>query len=160
MGKKKKKIVSTNKMIANNRKARHNFFIDDDLEVGIVLKGSEVKSLRAGEANIADSYADQKGGEIFLINSYIKEYDKANNFNHDARRPRKLLLHKKEITRLAAAVQRKGMTLVPLKLYFNDVNRVKLLIGICRGKKQHDKRATEKDRDWSRQKSRILKDAG
>jgi SsrA-binding protein len=158
MGKKKKKPDSTNKMIANNKKARYNFYVDDELEVGIVLKGSEVKSLRAGEANIADSYADQKDGEIFLINCYIKEYDKANIFNHDSRRPRKLLLHKREITKLAALVQKKGMTLVPLKLYFNDVNRVKLLLGICRGKKQHDKRATEKDRDWNRQKSRIMKD--
>lgn len=148
------------KVIALNRKARHNYFIEEEFEAGIVLQGTEVKSLRDGEANIGDSYADTKGGEIFLVNAHIKEYEKANRFNHNARRPRKLLLHRREINKLAAAVQRKGLALIPLKLFFNDKNRVKIMIGLGKGKKLHDKRATDKARDWNRQKSRLMKDQG
>tara|TARA_R110002096_G_scaffold435770_1_gene662624 strand:+ start:95450 stop:95929 length:480 start_codon:yes stop_codon:yes gene_type:complete len=148
---------SAYKVIAQNRKARHNYQIEEEFEAGVVLTGSEVKSLRAGESNITDSYAEVKGNEMFLINAYIKEYDQANRFNHDARRVRKLLLHRKEINKMAAAVQRKGMTIVTLKLYFNDQNRCKVLLGLAKGKKQHDKRASDKEKDWNRQKARLLK---
>lgn len=125
---------SAYKVIALNRKARHNYIIEEEFEAGIVLTGSEVKSLRAGESNITDSYAEVKDGEVFLINAYIKEYEQANRFNHSARRVRKLLLHRKQINKMMAAVQRKGMTLVTLKLYFNDQNRAKVLLGLARGK--------------------------
>jgi len=152
-----KKPEGPRRTVAENRKARHNFFIEEELEVGIVLKGTEVKSLRAGESNLNESYAEAKNGEIFLINAYIKEYAMGNRFNHEARRPRKLLMHRREINRWGAAVQRKGFTLVPLKLYFDDHNRAKVLLGLGKGKKMHDKRATERDRDWNRQKSRLLK---
>ena len=126
---------SAYKVIAQNRKARHNFQIDEDFEAGIVLTGSEVKSLRAGESNITDSYAEVKNGEMFLINCYIKEYEQANRFNHVSRRVRKLLLHRKQINKMMAAVQRKGMTIVTLKLYFNDQNRCKVQLGLAKGKK-------------------------
>ncbi len=152
------KSKNVNRTIALNRKARYNYFIEDDFEAGIVLTGTEVKSLRAGEANITDAYAEAKMGEIFLINAYIKEYEMGNRHNHEARRPRKLLLHRREVNRIAAAIQRKGKTLVPLSLYFNDKNRVKVKLGLASGKKSHDKRATEKERDWNREKSRLLKD--
>ncbi len=152
------KSKNINRTIALNRKARYNYFIEDDFEAGIVLTGTEVKSLRAGEANITDAYAEAKMGEIFLINAYIKEYEMGNRHNHEARRPRKLLLHRREVNRIAAAIQRKGKTLVPLSLYFNDKNRVKVKLGLASGKKSHDKRATEKERDWNREKSRLLKD--
>lgn len=145
------------KVIALNRKARHNYHIEEEFEAGIQLFGSEVKSLRAGESNITDSYAEVKDGEVFLINCYIKEYEQANRFNHGARRVRKLLLHRKQINKMMAAVQRKGMTIVTLKLYFNEKNRAKVLIGLARGKKLHDKRASEKEKDWNLQKSRLLK---
>ena len=148
---------SSYKVIAQNRKARHNYQIEEEFESGVVLTGSEVKSLRAGESNITDSYAEVKGSEVFLINAYIKEYDQANRFNHDARRVRKLLLHRKEINKMLASVQRKGMTIVTLKLYFNDQNRCKVLLGLAKGKKQHDKRASDKEKDWNRQKARLLK---
>ena len=148
---------SAYKVIAQNRKARHNYHIEEETEAGIVLTGSEVKSLRAGESNITDSYAEVKDGEMFLINSYIKEYDQANRFNHNSRRVRKLLLHRKQINKMMAAVQRKGMTIVTLKLYFNDQNRCKVLLGLAKGKKQHDKRASDKEKDWNRQKARLLK---
>lgn len=148
---------SAYKLIAQNKKARHSYFIEEEFEAGIVLLGSEVKSLRAGEANINDSYAEVKDGEAFMVNSYIKEYEGANRFNHTARRVRKLLLHRREINKLMAAVQKKGMTLVTLKLYFDDHNRAKVLIGLGKGKKMHDKRNTVKDRDWSREQGRLLK---
>lgn len=148
---------SAYKVIAQNKKARHNYQVEEEFEAGIVLTGSEVKSLRAGESNITDSYAEVKSKEMFLINSYIKEYDQANRFNHASRRVRKLLLHKKEINKMMAAVQRKGMTIVTLKLYFNDQNRCKVLLGLAKGKKLHDKRASDKEKDWNRQKARLLK---
>lgn len=148
---------SAYKVVAQNRKARHNYHIEEEVEAGIVLSGSEVKSLRDGESNITDSYAEVKDGELFLINSYIKEYTQANRFNHVSRRVRKLLMHRKEINKMMAAIQRKGMTIVTLKLYFNDKNRAKVLLGLARGKKLHDKRASDKEKDWNRQKARLLK---
>jgi len=151
------KKKSAYKVIAQNRKARHNYHIEEEYEAGIVLKGSEVKSLRAGESNITDSYAEVKDGEAFLINCYIKEYEQANRQNHESRRVRKLLLHKKQINKMMAAVMRKGMTIVTLKIYFNDQNRAKALLGLAKGKKLHDKRASDKEKDWKRQQGRLLK---
>ncbi len=152
------KWVGGKRTIAVNRKARYNYFIEEDFEAGIILTGTEVKSLRAGEANITDAYAEAKMGEISLINAYIKEYAMGNRFNHEARRPRKLLMKRREIGKIAAAIQRKGKTLVPLSLYFNEKNKVKVKIGLASGKKVHDKRATEKERDWNREKGRLMKD--
>lgn len=148
------------KVVAENRKARFNYAIEDTVEAGISLTGTEVKSIRNGKTTIAESYADPKGGEIWLINANIPEYLQANRFNHEPKRPRKLLLHKKEINKLAGAVERNGMTLIPLKLYFNERGRAKLLLGLAKGKKLHDKRETSKERDWNRQKSRLLKTGG
>jgi SsrA-binding protein len=148
------------RVVAENRKARHNFFIESTLEAGLMLVGSEVKSLRGGKATIAESYAHAKDGEIFLVNAYIPEYTMANRFNHEPRRARKLLVRKTEMRKLAAAVQREGMTLIPLKLYFNKKGIAKLELGIARGKKQHDKRETEKKRDWARDKARLLRGRG
>lgn len=145
------------KVIAENRRARFDYFIESDLEVGIVLTGSEVKSLRTGQSNIADSYASVEGGELWLINSYIAAYKQAGVFGHEERRRRKLLVSRKELARLWQAVGREGMTLVPLVMYFNDRGRVKLKIGTAKGKKLADKRATEATRDWNRQKQRLLK---
>ena len=148
------------KLAADNRRARYDFEIGQVFEAGIMLTGTEIKSLRGGRSTIGDSYAAEKGGEVWLYNAYIPEYLQANQFNHETRRPRKLLLHKKEIGRLAVAVQREGMTIVPLKIYFNDRGRAKVEIALARGKKLHDKRATEKERDWNREKSRVMRDRG
>lgn len=148
------------KVAAENRRARFDYAIEDDLECGIVLEGSEVKSLRAGGANIAESYAHVDNGELWLINSYIAPYDQAKSFKHEERRPRKLLVSRKELANLWNATQRKGMTLVPLVLYFNHRGRAKLKIGIAKGKKLHDKRDTSAKRDWNRQKQRLLKERG
>jgi len=156
----KKKKDDTAKLIAENRKARFSYSIGDTLEAGIVLTGSEVKSLRGGKSTIAESYAHAKDGELWLVNAYIPEYLQASRFNHEPRRPRKLLVHKREAGRLAAAIQREGMTLVPLKMYFNEKGRAKLLLGLAKGKKLHDKRETEKQRDWARDKARLLRDRG
>ncbi|MEZ2129093.1 MULTISPECIES: SsrA-binding protein SmpB [unclassified Sinorhizobium] len=149
-----------NKIVAENRKARFNYEIIDTYEAGLVLKGTEVKSLREGKANIAESYASDEDGEIWLINSYLPEYLQANRFNHEPRRRRKLLLSGREISRLRAAVNREGMTLIPMKIYFNDRGRAKLELALAKGKKIHDKRESEKERDWNRQKNRLLKDNG
>ncbi|EJC78617.1 SsrA-binding protein [Rhizobium leguminosarum bv. trifolii WSM2297] len=149
-----------NKVVAENRKARFNYEIIDTYEAGLVLMGTEVKSLREGKANIAESYASDEGGEIWLINSYLPEYLQANRFNHEPRRRRKLLLSGREIHRLRSAVNREGMTLIPLKIYFNDRGRAKMELALAKGKKLHDKRESEKERDWNRQKSRLLKDNG
>lgn len=146
------------RIVAENRKARFNYEIIDTYEAGLVLTGTEVKSLREGKANIAESYATDEGGEMWLINSYLPEYLQANRFNHEPRRRRKLLLTKRESTRLAGAVNREGMTLIPLKIYFNEQGRAKLELALGKGKKLHDKRESEKERDWNRQKSRLLKD--
>jgi SsrA-binding protein len=148
------------KIVSENRKARYSYDILDVYEAGIVLSGSEVKSLRQGKSNIAESYATADGGEIYLINAYIPGYAEANRYNHEEKRPRKLLLHKKEIAKLIIGVQREGMTLVPLKLYFNDRGRAKMELALAKGRKLHDKREAEKTRDWDRQKARVLRDRG
>jgi len=146
------------KVLADNRRARFNYEIGDTVEAGIMLEGTEVKGLREGKASIQDSYASPEDGAIYLINAYIPEYAAANRNNHEARRRRKLLLHKREIARLSQAVQTKGITLVPLKLYFNEKGVVKVELGIAKGKKMHDKRETEKARDWERRKAQLLRD--
>ena len=149
-----------NKVVAENRKARFNYEILDTYEAGLVLTGTEVKSLREGKANIAESYASDEGGEMWLINAYLPEYLQANRFNHEPRRRRKLLLSKREINRLRGAINRDGMTLVPLKIYFNDRGRAKMELALGKGKKLHDKRDTEKKRDWAREKGRLLRARG
>jgi SsrA-binding protein len=146
------------KVIAENRRARFDYAIEDDLECGIILEGSEVKSMRVGGANIAESYAAVEEGELWLVNSYIAPYDRAKTFRHEERRRRKLLVSRKELSMLWNATQRKGMTLVPLVMYFNHKGLAKLKIGIAKGKKLHDKRETQAKRDWGRQKARLLKD--
>ncbi len=155
-----RKVAQTGRVAAENRKARYNYTIEDTLEAGLVLTGSEVKSLRAGRANIAESYARTEDGEVYLVNAHIAEYKQAGPFGHDPRRPRKLLLHKRQIARLSASVQRDGATLVPLKLYFNDRGIAKLLLGLAVGKRKFDKRQTEKRRDWERQKARLMREKG
>ena len=150
----------TGKLIAENRRARYDYFIENTFEAGLALTGTEVKSLRVGRANIAESYAAVEGREIVLINANIPEYGPANRFNHEPKRPRKLLLHRKEIDKLIGAVQRDGRTLAPLKLYFNDKGRVKLELALATGKKAHDKRATVAERDWKREQGRIMRDKG
>ena len=148
------------KVVAENRKARFNYSIEDTIEAGLALTGTEVKSIRSGKTTIAESYADSKNGEIWLINANIPEYLQANRFNHEPKRPRKLLLHKRQINKLIGAVDREGMTLIPLKLYFNERGRAKLLLAIAKGKKLHDKRETAKERDWKRDQQRLLRDRG
>lgn len=155
-----KKSDPNNKIAAENRKARFSYEVLDTLETGLVLSGTEVKSLRGGQANIQESYASVEGGELWLINSYLPEYLQANRFNHEPRRRRKLLVSKRELSRLAQSIDREGMTLVPLKIYFNDRGRAKMLLAVARGKKLHDKRETEKQRDWNREKGRLLKQRG
>jgi len=148
------------KVIAENRRARYDYAIEDDLECGIMLVGSEVKSLRANGANIAESYASVEEGELWLVNGYIPPYEQAKTFGHEERRKRKLLVNRRELARLWSDTRRKGYTLVPLVLYFNHKGIAKLKIGIAKGKKTQDKRATEAKRDWQRQKQRLLKDHG
>lgn len=156
----KDKKTTNSKTVAENRKARFSYEVIDTYEAGLALTGTEVKSLREGQANIQESYASAEDGEIWLINSYVPEYLQGNRFNHEPRRRRKLLLKKKEMAKLAQGVEREGMTMVPLKIYFNDRGRAKLLLAIARGKKLHDKRETERKRDWSREKSRLMKERG
>lgn len=146
------------KVVAENRRARFDYAIENDIECGIILEGSEVKSLRQGGANIAESYAAVDEGELWLVNSYIAPYEQAKMFRHEERRRRKLLVSRKELSGLWSDTQRKGMTLVPLVLYFNHRGMAKLKIGIAKGKKVHDKRETQAKRDWNRQKQRLLKD--
>jgi len=155
-----KKADPERRIVADNRKARYSYAIDDTIEAGLVLMGSEVKALRSGKATIAESYAHAKDGEIFLVNSYIPEYLMANRFNHEPRRVRKILVHKREAAKLAAAVQREGMTLIPLRVYFNPKGIAKIELGIAKGKKLHDKRETEKKRDWQRDKARLMRAKG
>ncbi len=147
-------------LIAENRKARHEYFITDSWEAGIALLGSEVKSLRVGQTNIAESYASFEDGGLWVINSYIAEYKGAAFFQHEPRRKRRLLLHTSEIHKLKLAIERKGMTIVPLEMYFNAKGRAKIKIGLAEGKKLHDKRESDKKRDWDREKSRIMRDKG
>jgi SsrA-binding protein len=148
------------KIVGDNRRARYDYEILQDFEAGIELRGSEVKSLRAGRINLAEAYAAMKGNELFLLNSNIAEYREANRFNHEPKRPRKLLLHGKEISRLAVGVLREGLTIVPLKVFFNTKGRAKVDIALAKGKKNQDKRDTIKARDWNREKSRLLRDRG
>jgi len=148
------------KVVAENRKARRNFEIEETFEAGLMLSGTEVKSLRSGKANIAESYASDEGGELFLLNAHIPEYAQASRFNHAPRRPRKLLLNRKEILRLMVGIQREGMTIVPLKLYFNGRGIAKLEIALAKGRKLHDKRQVERKRDWDRQKARLMREKG
>jgi SsrA-binding protein len=145
------------KIIAENRKARFNYEIGEVVEAGIALTGTEVKSLRQGKATIAESYADAKQGEIWLVNANIPEFLQASRFNHAPKRPRKLLLHRRQIDKLAVAVEREGMTIVPLKMFFNAKGRAKIEIALGRGKKLHDKRETEKKRSWDREKGRLMR---
>ena len=148
------------KLIAENRRARFDYFLEDKLEAGIMLTGTEVKALREGRANIAESYVGVEGRDLALINAHIPEYGPANRFNHEPRRQRKLLLHRKQIDKLLGAIQRDGRTLIPTKLYFNDKGRVKLELALAKGKKLHDKRETEANRDWKREQGRLMRDRG
>jgi SsrA-binding protein len=145
------------KVVADNRRARFNYEIGEVFEAGIALTGTEVKSLRQGRATIAESYADTRDGELWLVNANIPEYLQASRFNHAPKRPRKLLLHRGQIDKLAAGVERDGMTIVPLKMYFNDKGRAKVEVALARGKKLHDKRETEKKRTWEREKGRLMR---
>jgi SsrA-binding protein len=148
------------KIAAENRKARFHYEIGETFEAGVALTGTEVKSLRAGKATIAESYADSREGELWLLNANIPEYLQASRFNHTPKRPRKLLLHKRQISRLVGAVEREGMTIVPLKLYFNEKGRAKVEIALARGKKLHDKRETDRKRSWDRERGRLLRARG
>ena len=149
------------KIVAENRRARFDYAIEDTLEAGLVLEGTEVKALREGKANIAESYASfERDGALYLINAHIPEYSGGNRNNHEPRRPRKLLVHAREAARLSGLVERKGYTLTPMKLYFNERGRAKLELGVGKGKKSHDKRETEKKRDWGREKARLMRERG
>jgi SsrA-binding protein len=155
-----KKADPAKKIVADHRQARYHYEIGDVFEAGIKLTGTEVKSLREGKARISESHAGEYQGDLYLYNAYIPEYLAANRFNHETKRPRKLLLHRRQIDKLAAAVQRDGMTIVPLKLYFNERGMAKLELALAKRKKLHDKRPTEKKRDWDREKARLLKERG
>ena len=152
---------SKGEAVARNRKARYDYRIEETFEAGVVLTGTEVKSLRQGRATITEAFAGDKEGELYLFNTYIPEYEAGGRlFNHEPRRPRKLLLHNREIKKLIAAVRRDGMTLVPLAVYFNDRGMAKVELALARGKHRYDKRAAAKDRDWKRQKARLMRDKG
>ena len=146
------------KTVAENRRARFDYYVEDVMEAGIALTGTEVKSLRFGEGSIAESYAEIRGEEAWLVNSNVPEFSHGNRFNHEPKRPRKLLLHAREIDRLRGAVERKGMTLVPLSIYFNSRGRAKVELALARGKNAADKRQTVKERDWKREQARIMRD--
>ena len=158
MAKPKPPVFDKQKVVAENRRARFDYAIEDKFEAGIALQGTEVKALRAGEASIAESYAEVKDGEVWLVNSNIPEYSHGNRQNHEPRRPRKLLLNGREINRLFGAVERKGMTLVPLSVYFNATGRAKVELALAKGKQAHDKRQTIKERDWKRDKARLMRE--
>lgn len=159
MSEKKTKAVPR-KIVADNRRARFDYDLGEVFEAGIALTGTEVKSLRNGKATVGESYAAAKAGEMWLYNAYIPEYLEANRFNHETRRPRKLLLKKRQISKLAHAVEREGMTVVPLKIYFNEQGRAKVEVALAKGRKAHDKREAVKERDWSRDKARLMRDRG
>ncbi|MFE1597894.1 SsrA-binding protein SmpB [Methylobacterium sp. ID0610] len=148
------------RVVADNRKARFNYEITDTVEAGIALTGTEVKSLRGGKATIGEAYAGPSGNEFFLFNAYIPEYLEANRFNHETKRPRRLLLHRRQINKFLGATQREGYTVIPLKIYFNERGRAKVELGLGRGKKLHDKRETAKERDWQRDRARLMRDKG
>ncbi|MEO0689046.1 MAG: SsrA-binding protein SmpB [Pseudomonadota bacterium] len=160
MARPKPNTFDKQKVVADNRRARFDYHIEDTFEAGLALQGTEVKALRAGQATIAESYAEARDGEVWLINSNIPEYSHGNRLNHEPKRPRKLLLHGREINRLFGAVERKGMTLVPLSIYFNATGRAKVELALAKGKQAHDKRATIKDRDWKRDKARLMREKG
>ena len=155
-----KKTEAPRKIAADNRRARFDFELGETFEAGISLTGPEVKSLRNGKATIGESYAAQKEGEMWLYNAYIPEYLEANRFNHETRRPRKLLLHKRQIAKLGQAVEREGMTVVATKIYFNDRGRAKVELALAKGRKAHDKREASKERDWARDKARLMRERG
>ena len=148
------------KTVAENRRARFDYFIEDKFEAGIALSGTEVKSLRFGEGSIGEAYAEVRDGEAWLVNSNIPEFSHGNRFNHEPKRPRKLLLHTREIEKMIGAVERKGMTLIPLSIYFNSRGRAKVELALARGKQTHDKRQTIKERDWKRDKARLMRERG
>ncbi|WP_292053102.1 MULTISPECIES: SsrA-binding protein SmpB [unclassified Brevundimonas] len=148
------------KTIAENRRARYDYFLDDHVEAGIQLLGTEIKALRDGRANIAESYVAVEGRELVLVNSDIPPYKMANRFNHEPRRHRKLLLHRRQIDKMAAAVQRDGRTIIPVRLYLNEAGKAKIEIALAKGKKNHDKREATAERDWQRDKARLLKERG
>ena len=152
--------MADRKLIAENRRARFDYFLEETFEAGLALTGTEVKSLRVGKANIAESYAAVNGRDIELVNADIPPYSHSNRFNHEPRRPRKLLLHRKQIDKLIGAVQREGRTIIPMKLYWNDKGLAKLELALAKGKKEHDKREATAERDWKRDKARLLRDKG
>jgi SsrA-binding protein len=154
------KADAPGRLVAQNRRARHDYFIDETLEAGIILTGSEVKSLRANRGSINEAHAGERDGEIWLYNAHIPEYGSAKHFGHEPRRLRKLLLHRREMNRLIGAIRREGTTLVPLSLYFNERGRAKLQLGLVHGKRKEDKRATIKERDWQRDKARLMRNRG
>lgn len=160
MARPKPETFDKQKTVAENRRARFDYFIEDKFEAGLMLTGTEVKALRAGEATIADSYAEVRGGEVWLVNANVPEFSHGNRNNHEPKRPRKLLLHEREIAKMTGAVERKGMTLVPLSIYFNGKGRAKVELALAKGKQAQDKRATIKDRDWKRDKARLMRDRG
>jgi SsrA-binding protein len=151
---------TADRYVAQNRRARHDYLIEEKLEAGLVLQGSEVKVLRQGQASITEAYAGETGGELFLVNANIPEYSAAKSFSHLPRRPRKLLLHRKEMARLLGAIRREGVTIVPLSIYFNERGRAKVELGLAHGKRKADKRQAEKDRSWQRDKARIMRARG
>jgi SsrA-binding protein len=154
------KAAAAAQIAAQNRKARHDYFIEDTVEAGIMLVGTEVKALRGGKASIGEAFAGEQGGELYLFNAYIPEYEAANRFNHQPRRPRKLLVHKREMNRLLGQIRREGVTVVPLSFYFNPRGIVKVELGLARGKRKVDKRASEKEKDWKRDKARLMRNRG
>jgi SsrA-binding protein len=151
---------SPERVAARNRRARHEYFILETLEAGVMLSGTEVKALRNGSASIAEAYAGEKDGELFLLNAYVPEYKPANRFNHEPKRPRKLLVKRKELDKLLGSIRREGITLVPLSIYFNERGIAKVELGLAKGKRKGDKRETEKARDWQREKARLMREKG
>ncbi len=160
MARPKPETFDKQKTVAENRRARYDYFIEDKFEAGLMLTGTEVKSLRAGEATIAESYAEVRGGEVWLVNANVPEFSHGNRFNHEPKRLRKLLLNEREIDKMTGAVERKGMTLVPLSIYFNGQGRAKVELALAKGKNSADKRQSTKDRDWQRDKARLMRDRG
>jgi SsrA-binding protein len=160
MARPKPETFDKQKTVAENRRARYDYFIEDKFEAGLMLTGTEVKALRAGEATIAESYAEVRDGAVWLVNANVPEFSPGNRFNHEPRRPRKLLLNAREIDKLTGAVERKGMTLVPLSIYFNGRGRAKVELALAKGKNSADKRQTTKDRDWQRDKARLMRERG
>ena len=160
MARPKPETFDKQKTVAENRRAHFDYSIEEKYEAGLALQGTEVKALRAGEATIADSYAEVRDGQVWLVNANIPEYSHGNRLNHQPRRPRKLLLHEREIGKLFGAVERKGMTLIPLSIYFNSTGRAKVELALAKGKQDHDKRQSIKERDWKRDKARLMREKG